>query len=76
VGTTTLTLSSNITSSGAGSAISYQITLGHNFLPTATTITGFPGAFQGGFTTGQLKIGAVQPASGGGGGNLVHIIGA
>lgn len=34
VGTTTITLSSNITSSGSGSAITYQITLGHNFLPT------------------------------------------
>lgn len=32
--TTTLTLSSNLTSSGAGSAITYEVTLGHNFLPT------------------------------------------
>jgi len=30
----TLTLSSNITSSGAGSAIVWQVTLGNNFLPT------------------------------------------
>lgn len=36
VGTTTLTLSSNITSSGSGSSIVYQLTLGKNFLPTGS----------------------------------------
>lgn len=32
--TTTLTVNANITSSGAGSSIVWQVTLGHNFLPT------------------------------------------
>ena len=34
VGTTTLTLSSNITTSGSGTDIVYQLTLGNNYLPT------------------------------------------
>jgi len=34
VGTTTLTLTSNITTSGSGSSIVYQTTIGNNFLPT------------------------------------------
>lgn len=33
-GADTITVSSNITSSGAGSAIVWQVTTGHNFLPT------------------------------------------
>lgn len=47
-----------------------QITTGHNFLPTATqsTIAGFPGAFQAGLSTGNLGMGAVMMAVGGGGG--------
>ncbi len=49
----------------------YQITLGHNFaIGTNLKALGFPGAFQGGLTTGYLDIGAVQrqePAGGGSG---------
>lgn len=74
VGTTTLTLSSNITSSGAGSGIEYQMTLGKNFVPTASGVkgAGFPGAFQGGYTTGTMDIGGVQAP--GGGTNLLGVI--
>ena len=42
----------------------YQITIGHNFLPTATGLTGFPGTFQAGKTTGYKDIGAVQKTGG------------
>lgn len=60
---TTLTLDSNITSSGSGSAITYYITTGHNFLPgNNLRAKGFPGSFPAGLTTGQLGIGGVQPA--------------
>lgn len=75
VGTTTLTLSSNITSSGSGSGIVYQLTLGNNFSPTASGVkgAGFPGAFQGGYTTGTMDIGAVQTPAGAGN-NLLGVI--
>lgn len=72
--TTTLTLSpGNITSSGSGSSIAYQITLGHNFLPTGS-ISGFPGPFQAALTTGYLTIGAVQKqaTAGGSGGFFIQ----
>lgn len=74
VGTTTLTLSSNITSSGSGSGIEYQMTLGKNFVPTASGVkgVGFPGAFQGGYTTGTMDIGGVQAP--GGGTNVLGVI--
>ena len=46
----------------------YQITTGHNFaIGTNLKALGFPGAFQGGLTTGYMDIGAVQrvePAGG------------
>ncbi len=38
----------------------FQITTGHNFLPTATTLVGFPGAFPAALTTGYDTIGAAQ----------------
>lgn len=74
VGTTTLTLTSNITSSGSGSGITYQLTLGHNFVPTASGVkgAGFPGSFQAGYTTGTMDIGGVQAP--GGGTNLLGVI--
>lgn len=60
-GADTLTLTSNITSSGAGTGITWQITLGNNFaIGTPLKALGFPGAFQAGFTTGYMDIGAVQ----------------
>jgi len=59
---TTLTLTSDLTSSGGGSNIVYSITLGNDFLPTAT-LSGYPGIFPGGFTTGSKTIGAVQKAA-------------
>lgn len=71
VGTTTLTLSSNLTSSGAGAAIVYQLTIGRNFsIGTNLKAMGFPGAFQGtGLnTTGYTDIGAVQRQEAGGSG--------
>lgn len=53
---------------GSGTGVSWQVTTVRNFLPTVS-LAGFPGAFQGGYTTGSLGIGAVQrSASGGGGG--------
>ena len=52
----------------------YQITLGHNFaIGTNLKGLGFPGAFQGGFSTGYMDIGAAQrqePTGGGGGGTV------
>lgn len=69
--TTTLTVSSNITSSGSGSAIAYQVTLGHNFaVGTAMKATGYPGVFSGGLTTGYLDIGGVQRQEAGSGGSF------
>lgn len=57
---TTLTLSSNITSSGSGSAITYQVTYGHNLsIGTNLNAQGFPGVFPGG-PTGYISMGAVQ----------------
>lgn len=39
----------------------YQITIGNNFaIGTNLKALGYPGAFQGGFTTGYMDIGAVQ----------------
>lgn len=59
--TTTLTVSSIITSSGSGSAIAYQITLGHNFgVGPNMKAKAFPGMFDTISTTGYLDIGAVQ----------------
>ncbi len=50
----------------------YQITTGQNFaVGTNLKATGFPGVFQGGYTTGYIDIGAVQrqeQSSGGVGG--------
>ncbi len=66
-GATTLTLSSNLTSSGSGSAIVYQITLGRNFgIGTNLKALGSPGAFQAGFSTSYKDIGAVQRQEAGG----------
>lgn len=62
-----ITVSSNITSSGAGSAISWQITTGHDFsIGTNLKALGFPGVFQGGLTTGYMDIGGVQRQEAGG----------
>jgi hypothetical protein len=64
--TTTLTLERNITTSGSGSAIAWQITTGHDFSVGANMKgVGFPGAFNGtgaSGTTGYMDIGAVQRA--------------
>lgn len=58
---TSLALSSNLTSSGSGSAITYSITHGHNFsIGTNLNAKGFPGMFPGGLTTGYMSIGAAQ----------------
>lgn len=59
--TTTLTLNANITSSGAGTGIAWQITTGHDFsVGTNLKATGFPGNLPGSATTGYMDIGAVQ----------------
>jgi hypothetical protein len=53
----------------AGSAISYQLTTGHNFaIGTNLKAKGFPGAFPAGLTTGYLDIGAAQRQEAGAGG--------
>jgi hypothetical protein len=64
---TTLTLATpanaalNITSSGAGSNISYRIVTGRNFvIGTNLKAVGYPGIFPGGLTTSYQDIGAVQ----------------
>lgn len=67
--TTTVTVSSNITSSGSGTSLTYQITLGHNFAIGANLkAAGFPGLFPGGLTQGYLDVGAVQREEPSGGG--------
>lgn len=59
--TTTLTVSSNITSAGSGSAITYEVTYGHNFgVGTNLSGTGFPGTYPGTNTTSSTYIGAWQ----------------
>ena len=58
---TALTLNANITSSGAGSAIVWQITTGHDFsIGTNLKAAGFPGTPPGSGTTGYMDIGAIQ----------------
>lgn len=57
--TTDIALTANATADKV-----FRITTGHNFLPTAT-LNGFPGAFQGGYTTGALGMGAAQRSSSG-----------
>ena len=55
----------------------YQITTGHNFaIGTNLKALGFPGAFQGGLTTGYMDIGAVQRVEpvGGGANDVFGII--
>lgn len=70
--TTTLTLDRNITSSGSGTGITWQVTTGHNFsVGTNMKAVGFPGALQGtgaSGTTGYMDIGAIQRIEGSGGG--------
>lgn len=72
--TTTLTLDRNITSSGAGTGITWQVTTGHNFSVGANMkAVGFPGALQGtgaSGTTGYMDIGAIQRVESTGGGGL------
>lgn len=59
--TTTLTVSSNITSSGAGSAIAWQVTLGRNFTPgTNMSAVGWPGTIDVLGYSGYPDIGAIQ----------------
>jgi hypothetical protein len=76
VGTTTVTLDLDPSSSSTGSDIVYQIVRGQNFkVGTNLKAAGWPGSFQGGYTTGYLDIGAVQrqePASGGSGGFFIQ----
>lgn len=75
VGTTTLTLDLDPSSAGTGSSIVYQIVRGQNFkVGTNMKAVGWPGAFQGGYTTSYLDIGAaqrVEPAAGGAGGFFI-----
>ena len=60
-GADTVTVSSNLTSSGAGSNIVWQITLGHDYsIGTNLKAGAYPGLFPGGLTTGYKDIGAVQ----------------
>jgi hypothetical protein len=70
VGTTTLTLDIAPGNSATADHV-YQITIGQNFaVGSAMKALGFPGAFQGGYTTGYMDQGAAQrqePAGGGGG---------
>lgn len=74
---TAITLNANLTSSGAGTNIAWQITLGHNFaIGTNLKAQGFPGLFPGGLSTGYLDVGAVQrqePASSSGGGSFTFV---
>jgi hypothetical protein len=69
-----VTVSSNITSSGAGSSIAWEVTLGHNFaIGTALKGLGHPGVLPGGLTTSVLDPGAVQrPEGSGSGGTRVY----
>lgn len=60
----TVTLSSNITSAGAGTNIVWQFTTGRNWgIGTNLAAMGFPGAFDSIATTGYLDLGAVQRQS-------------
>jgi hypothetical protein len=69
----TVTVSSNITSSGSGSSIAWEVTLGHNFaIGAALKALGYPGVFPGGLTTGYLDPGAVQRQEGGAGGTRIY----
>jgi hypothetical protein len=69
VGTTTLTLGQDCSSSGTPTVIPWQITLGHNFgIGTNLKGLGSPGAFPTAQTTGYLDIGAVQRQESGAGG--------
>lgn len=51
----------------------YQITVGDNYLPTAT-LAGFPGAFQGAKTTGYQTMGAVQKSASSSSTDLLGVI--
>lgn len=60
VGTTTLTLDIAPGTNATADKV-FQITIGRNFaVGTAMKALGFPGAFQGGYTTGYLDQGAAQ----------------
>ncbi len=70
-GSATTTVTTDIDAGeSAGGDIVFQVTTGRDFsIGTNLKAAGFPGAFQGGLTTGFLDIGAVQreePAAGGG----------
>lgn len=73
--TTTLTVSSNITSAGSGSAISYEVTKGHNYRPTNTALIGTadPTTFFGGLTPNSLTNGGVQITSSGGAAGMLYM---
>lgn len=59
--TTALTLDRNVTTSGAGTGIAWQITTGHDFsIGTNLKGEGFPGTPPGSGTTGYMDIGAIQ----------------
>ncbi len=67
VGTTTLTTDNTIGTSNAGN-LTYQITTGRNWAQTGLVqSTGYPGLFAGGYTNGNLSIGASQYVNAGGG---------
>ena len=69
----TLTVSNNITSSGSGSSIVWEVTYGHNFgIGTTLSQTGYPGLFPGGFTTSYRQTGAVGKQAAGSGGTRIY----
>ena len=75
VGTTTVTLDLDPTSSSTGSNIVYRIVRGQDFkVGTNLKAVGFPGAFQGGYTTAYIDIGGVQrqEQTGGSGGFFIQ----
>ncbi len=75
VGTTTITLDLDPTSSSTGSSIVYHIITGGNFaVGTALKNAGFPGVFAGGLTTAYTPVGAVSPQVSSSGGQKGHPI--
>ena len=63
----------NITSSGSGTSIEWELTSGRDFsIGTALKALGFPGAFPAGLTTGYTDPGGVQRQEAGGGGTRIY----
>ncbi len=60
------TITTDIALTSGGSTVPFQIIVGRNFLPTVT-LSGFPGSFQGGYSSGAQAVGAVVAGGSGGG---------